>query len=102
MGFTANRVPAAAVTSVPDSASVVDLAAANPNRAGLWIQNNSTEILFVKMGATATTADYSVEIPARTATLATIWVMPPSPIYTGVVTGIWANNSSGSAKVTEF
>ena len=102
MGFTAARVSGATVTSTADSATVVTLAAAKATRAGLWIQNSSTEILFVKMGDTATVADYSVEIPARTATGATLWEMPTTPIYTGIVTGIWANNSTGAAKVTEF
>ncbi len=84
-----------APVSVDDSASVVTLKAANINRLGLTIYNNSSEVLSVKLGATATLADFNFKIA-----VGGYWEMP-SPIYTGIVTGIWANNSTGAALVAE-
>jgi len=81
------------VTRVNSSASNVTLQAANNARRGLTIFNDSTSVLYLKMGATATTTSFSVklgpdeyyEIPAN---------------YSGIVDGIWAS-ANGAAMVTE-
>lgn len=83
------------VTSVDDSASNQTLVVARAARKGLYIWNNSTEILYIKFGATATTSSWTIRLGAGD------YYEAPSPCYTGIVDGIWANNASGSAKITE-
>lgn len=93
VGPTSSSTPT--VTSVPDSASSVTLLASNTSRAGASIQNDSSEILYVKLGATATTTDYTVEMVSGA-----YYEVPFG--YTGRIDGIWANNSTGAALITEL
>lgn len=88
----------AAVTTVDDTASSVSLLAANLVRKGVVIHNNSTSILYIKYGATATTASggYTYKIPAD----GTFEML--DHIYTGAIDGIWSANSTGAASITEY
>lgn len=92
--------PAAAGTAtlanVNDSASNATLAAANASRIGLLVFNDSTSDLYLKYGATATASSFTVKIPA-----AGYWEMP-TPVYKGIVDGIWSADASGAARVTEL
>ena len=86
----------ATVTTVPASANVVTLQAANANRVGLIIANNktSTSTLCVRFASGASLSNWSVQIePGGT------YEMPPR-YYSGIVTGIWSN-AAGDAHVTE-
>lgn len=85
---------AAAPTRVASSATVVTLKAANASRRSLSIYNESTAVLYVKFGSTATATDYTVQIAAGG------YYEMPTPAYTGIVTGIWAS-ANGAAQVTE-
>lgn len=82
-----------AVTSVAGSATNVTLKASNANRRGLVIYNDSTATLYVKYGATATSADYTYQLQAGESLR--------EELYTGQVDGIWAS-ATGAAKVTEL
>lgn len=81
-------------TSVSGSASNVTLLAANTQRLGASIYNDSSATLYVRFQATATTSNFSVkmfpddycEVPAG---------------YTGIIDGIWSS-ATGSARVTEY
>lgn len=90
----------ATLTNVASSATNVTLLASNANRRGVIIQNESTSVLYVKFGATATTSSYTVAIPATASGIGGYWEMP-SPIYTGIIDGIWAS-ANGNARVTEL
>jgi hypothetical protein len=81
-------------TSVASSAATVTLIAANANRRSLTIFNNSTAILYVAFDATATQAGAKVPIGAGG------FYEMPSPIYTGVISGIWAS-ANGNASIYE-
>lgn len=94
---TANSTPT--LSNVASSASSVTLLAANALRKGATIVNDSTAILFVKFGSTASTTSFTVELPARSATASSYYEVPFS--YSGVITGIWAS-ATGSARVTEI
>ena len=96
MSFSEDRIAAATLANVSSSASSVTLAAADTLRAGLWIFNDSSAILYVKLGATASTSSYSVQIAAGA-----FWEMPMRPLYTGIVDGIWAS-ANGAARMTKF
>lgn len=84
-----------AVTQVASSASNVTLKASNAARLGLKIYNDSTAVLYVKFGATASTTSYTVQMGPQA-----FYVLERPP-YTGIVDGIWAA-ANGNAYVTEL
>jgi hypothetical protein len=90
-----NVADAAALANVSSSATNVTLQAANANRIGLLIFNDSTQILYVKYGATASSSSYTVQLAAGA-----YWEMP-APVYRGIVDGIWAS-ANGNARMTEL
>lgn len=93
------RVDAATVTSVADLNTVQTLKAANASRTALFICNNSSALLYVKLGSAASTTDFTVIIAANGG----FWELPTdNVVYTGIVTGIWASDSTGAALITEL
>lgn len=82
-------------TSVNDSNANQTLLASNTSRLGFSIFNDSDQLLYVKMGATATTTDYGVRLSPG-------GYYEDAARYTGRVDGIWAANSTGAAKITEY
>ena len=52
---------AATVSSVAGSASSVTLLAVNRNRVSFSVFNDSSAVLYVKLGATASASDYTVQ-----------------------------------------
>jgi hypothetical protein len=83
----------AAVTSVADTASSTTLIAASASAKQRIIQNDSTSILYVKFGVTATATDYSVRLVQYDILVTE---------YSGRIDGIWSADSTGAAKVTEL
>jgi len=79
-------------TSVAASATSVELLAANSNRVEAVITNDSTAILYVKLGTGATTSDYTIALNAEESLVI--------DKYTGVVHGVWAS-AVGNARITE-
>lgn len=82
--------------SVNDSATSVALAAENLGRLGLFLHNDSSEILYVGLGVTPTVTSFNAKVAAGAS-----WEMP-KPVFQGAVNGIWANNSTGAARITEI
>lgn len=99
----------ATVTKVDASLTVVTLAAAKPTRRSLTIYNDATTSLYLKLGATATTDDYTVkilagayyELPAIVDHITTPTSHHITTCYQGVLTGLWITTATGSARVTE-
>lgn len=92
------RASSAVESSVSSSATSVTLIAANVDRIGLWVHNNSTAALFVRLGtedATTATGGYSVKIAADG-----FWEMA-QPIWTGALTAIWVS-ANGGASITQL
>jgi hypothetical protein len=83
----------ATVTKLAASATAINLFAANVSRNGGCIYNDSTAILYVKLGAAATTDDWTVKLNQNDYYELPSW-------YGGVVTGIWAS-ATGQGRVTE-
>jgi len=84
----------AVCTNVASSASTGTLLAASSRRKQVTLFNDSTEVLYLKYGATASTTSFSYFIaPGQT------WEMP-KPIYPGIIDGIWAA-ADGAARITE-
>lgn len=86
----------ATLSNVASSASSVTLQAANGKRLGWYVFNDSSAVLSVKFGATASTTSLTVNVAAGG-----FYAMPPGPVYTGVIDGIWAS-ANGSARCTEL
>lgn len=87
------------VTSVNDTNASTTLIAANTSRKELLIYNASTATLYVKLGTTASTSDYTVALVSET-TPGTGGFLRTT--HQGRVDGIWSADASGAAKITEL
>lgn len=85
----------AATASVASSATSVSIFAASGSVDGRTVFNDSTAVLYLKFGTTASTSDYTVQIPAGG-----YYEFPP-PLYSGEVDGIWAS-ANGNARLTSW
>lgn len=86
----------ATVTTVADTASSTQLLAANTSRKGVAIANDSSAALYVKLGTTASTTDYTVRLVQYA-----YYEVPFH--YTGRIDGIWATDpGDGAARITEL
>lgn len=85
-----------AITQVGDSAASVQLLAPNEGRLQASFFNDSTAIAYLKLGATASTASYTVKMAAGG------FYELPHPVYTGVIDAIWASDAGGVMAITEF
>lgn len=83
------------VTGVASSATNVMLLAANTNRRQAIVFNDSTSVLYVKLGTVAAATSYSYQVPAGG------YLELPVPVYTGQIDGIWST-ANGTAMVTEL
>jgi len=90
------RASTATLSAVPDSAASVSLLGANTSRMGAIFTNDSTSVLYVKFGATASVTSYTYKLVAGAI------LELPSPVFTGAIDGIWSVNSSGSVYITEM
>lgn len=88
------RSGASAVTSVAGSASSVTLLASNADRKGGTIYNDSTAILYLKLGASASTSSFTVKMFPED-----YYEVPFN--YTGIIDGVWAS-ATGDARITEL
>jgi hypothetical protein len=83
------------VTSVPASVSSVTLLDSNIARKGAIFYNNSSASLYLKLGAVASTSSFTTKLGPGG------YYQVPSPVYTGVIDGIW-DAANGSVLVTEI
>lgn len=81
--------------NVASSATNVTVFSASPNARGRAVFNDSTALLYLKFGATATTTSFTVQIPAGS------FYEFPRPTYSGQVDGIWAA-ANGAARTTQW
>ena len=83
-----------AVTSVAASASTTTLLAANANRIGASIHNDSGVDLYLACAAGASVTAFTVKLASQG-----YFEVPYG--YTGIITGVWAS-ATGNARITEF
>lgn len=97
-GWSTFAVDSAAVGSVvsvvASTVGTVTLAASQTRRVALSIYNASVNPLFMKLGASASTASYTLMM------VGSGYYELPRPIYNGIVTGIW-QTANGNAYITE-
>lgn len=90
------RKDTATLANVASSITSVTLLAANANRLGAVIVNDSTSVLYVKYGSAAAATDFTYLVAAG----ATLELLR-GVIYTGIITGIWVT-ANGFARVTQL
>lgn len=93
--MTVIKAQSATLANVAGSASSVALFAAAGTVRGRAVWNDSTAVLYLKFGATASATSATVKIPADG------YYEFPSPVYGGVVHGIWTA-ATGNARTTEW
>jgi hypothetical protein len=87
--------PATSVTSsVAGSVTSVTLLSSNSIRLGATVYNDSNALLYVKLGTTASTTDYTVKLFPLA-----YYEIPYG--YTGRIDGIW-NTATGNARIDEL
>jgi hypothetical protein len=86
----------ATLTNVNGSASSVSLLASNTARKNATFFNDSTAVLYLKFGATASTTSYTVQIPSNG-----YYELPNGKVYNGAIDGIWAA-ANGAVRITEL
>lgn len=94
----AGKAATATLTNVTASVTSVQLLAANTARLGVVFYNDSTAILHLKFGVTASTTSKTVEIPNDD------WLAIPGDmgiLYTGRIDGIW-DAANGACRITEL
>lgn len=89
------KASTATVAQIASSVASVTLLAANANRLGAIIVNDSTQILFLKFGTTASSTSYSAPVAISKGT----FEVPFG--YTGIITGSWVS-ANGFAYCTEL
>jgi len=82
------------LTNVASAVTTGVLLAANLDRLGVILFNDSNRALLLKYGATASATSFTYRIPAKAT-----WEMPL--VFTGTVHGIW-EGANGFARITEL
>lgn len=88
-------IQSADLANTTASASSVTLLAANGSVHGRAVYNDSTAVLYLKFGSTASTTSYTVQLASGA------YYEFPQPVYAGQVDGIWAS-ANGAARTTEW
>lgn len=94
--FLSGTTGDADVTSVGDEIASTTLLAANADRRGFILFNDSTAICYVKFGVTASTTSFTVRLTPYAVYVSDF------PVYRGFITGIWSADSGGSMRITEI
>lgn len=92
--YVIQKAPTATLSNVSSSATNVTILAANTGRIGAQFYNDSTTVLYLKFGTTASATSFTVPLAA-----ATYYELPGG--YTGNIDGIWAS-ANGTCRVTEL
>lgn len=85
----------ATLANVASSATNVTVFSAANNINCRTVYNDSTAVLYLKFGATASTTSYTVQLAAGA------YYEFPQPVYAGQVDGIWAS-ANGAARTTQW
>lgn len=96
--FSTNEVPSTAsnIHSVTAAITSTSLLATNNSRLGAMFFNDSTAILYLKLGLVASTTSYTVQVPPGG-----YYELPPAHIYVGGIDGIWSA-VNGAVRITEL
>lgn len=93
--MSTTTIQAATLANVASSASSVTLFSASGTAHARALFNDSSAILYIKFGTTASTSSYTVQVAAGG------YYEFPQQLYAGRVDGIWAS-ANGNARTTEW
>lgn len=97
--MVAQKAATATLANVAGSATSVTLIAANSARIGATITNDSSALLYIKFGTTASTTSYTVVLAGAASAPFSYYEVPAG--FTGRIDGIWAS-ATGNARTTEI
>lgn len=84
-------------TSVASQTGAITILAANAARYGATVTNDDANVLYLLLGSgTVSATVYTVQVPPGGG----YYEVPYG--FTGILTGLWAADGAGSARVTEF
>ncbi len=84
------------MTSVPGSATSVQLLAANQNRIGFSVYNDSSAVMYLALSSSsASSSAHTMQVAAAG------YYESPISWYSGAVNAAWAS-ATGNARITEF
>lgn len=86
----------ATISTAASSTTTATIAAANSARRGLILANNSTEPCVFAFGSGASATNFSIALAAGAS------IAIPAPVYTGLISVVWATAGTGNATVTEL
>lgn len=86
-------------STVNDSATSVQLLAANSSRSDVFIYNDSSATLYVDPSGTASATTSALVIPPNGS--APITPNADGSMYRGVISGIWSSATGGKARIIE-
>jgi hypothetical protein len=92
--IVANKCATSSVTSVAAATSSTQLMAATVNRIGATVYNDSTSVLYLNLGNTASSTSFTIKLQPED-----YYEVPFG--YTGAILGIWTT-ATGSARLTEL
>jgi hypothetical protein len=98
--FPSTRYASSVATTVAPATTSPPLLAANTNRKGVLIANNTNQVMIIELGATASVANSTITLAAKTAGgLISIY---EDDSYTGAISAIATVAASGAWNVREF
>lgn len=97
--MVAQKAATGTLTNVAASATSVTVLAANSARIGATITNDSSAVVYLKFGATASTTSYTVVLAGAASAPFSYYEVPAG--YTGIIDGISAS-ATGNYRVTEI
>jgi hypothetical protein len=98
--FPSTRYASSVATTVAPATTSTALLAANPNRKGVLIANNTNQVMIIELGATASVATSTITLAAKTA--GGIVSAYEDDSYTGAISAIATVAGSGAWNVREF
>lgn len=93
--MSTTSIQTATPANVPSSATSTNVFAASGAARARTVYNDSTAVLYLKFGGTASATSYTVQLSAGA------FYEFPQPVYGGIVDGIWAA-ANGAARTTEW
>lgn len=97
--MVAQKAATATLSNVAASATSVTILAANTARIGATVTNDSSALIYIKFGTTASTTSYTVVLAGAASAPFSYYEVPAG--YTGRIDAIWAS-ATGNARVTEI
>jgi len=97
MPYTPNKVITDVTgTLVAAATTTTTLLGAEPHRKMVSIYNDSTAVMFMKLGGGAASNDFTIRMAADS-----FYELPDNGMYTGSITAVWVS-ATGSAQVAQF